>query len=62
MIHCGLCYNLIHVAGAKIVNEIFEPPPNTSTFFLLQKINEACPLGSYCPVAKLNKTTGICDP
>ncbi|XP_022143776.1 putative white-brown complex homolog protein 30 isoform X2 [Momordica charantia] len=21
-----------------------------------------CPLGSYCPVAKLNKTTGICDP
>ncbi|XP_015574815.1 putative white-brown complex homolog protein 30 [Ricinus communis] len=21
-----------------------------------------CPLGSYCPVAKLNKTTGVCDP
>ncbi|XP_071908261.1 ABC transporter G family member 28 [Coffea arabica] len=21
-----------------------------------------CPLGSYCPLAKLNKTTGICDP
>ncbi|KAG6604411.1 putative white-brown complex-like protein 30, partial [Cucurbita argyrosperma subsp. sororia] len=21
-----------------------------------------CPLGSYCPFAKLNKTTGICDP
>ncbi|KAK9115607.1 hypothetical protein Sjap_014554 [Stephania japonica] len=21
-----------------------------------------CPLGAYCPVAKLNKTTGICDP
>ncbi|KAK2974739.1 hypothetical protein RJ640_007166, partial [Escallonia rubra] len=21
-----------------------------------------CPLGSYCPSAKLNKTTGICDP
>ncbi|KAJ7972375.1 ABC transporter G family-like protein [Quillaja saponaria] len=21
-----------------------------------------CPLGSYCPMAKLNKTTGICDP
>ncbi|KAK9279562.1 hypothetical protein L1049_013241 [Liquidambar formosana] len=21
-----------------------------------------CPLGSYCPVAKLNKTTGICEP
>ncbi|KAI8014422.1 hypothetical protein LOK49_LG05G00734 [Camellia lanceoleosa] len=21
-----------------------------------------CPLGSYCPHAKLNKTTGICDP
>ncbi|XP_062165748.1 putative white-brown complex homolog protein 30 isoform X2 [Alnus glutinosa] len=23
---------------------------------------QACPLGSYCPRAKLNKTTGICDP
>ncbi|KAF5955243.1 hypothetical protein HYC85_008099 [Camellia sinensis] len=23
---------------------------------------KACPLGSYCPHAKLNKTTGICDP
>lgn len=22
----------------------------------------ACPLGAYCPRAKLNKTTGICDP
>ncbi|KAF3789380.1 putative white-brown complex-like protein 30 [Nymphaea thermarum] len=22
----------------------------------------ACPLGAYCPLAKLNKTTGICDP
>ncbi|XP_042476008.1 ABC transporter G family member 28-like isoform X2 [Macadamia integrifolia] len=21
-----------------------------------------CPLGAYCPLAKLNKTTGICDP
>ncbi|GFZ12813.1 ABC transporter family protein [Actinidia rufa] len=21
-----------------------------------------CPLGSYCPQAKLNKTTGVCDP
>ncbi|CAH9075261.1 unnamed protein product [Cuscuta europaea] len=21
-----------------------------------------CPLGSYCPVATLNKTTGVCDP
>ncbi|KAL3715239.1 hypothetical protein ACJRO7_007038 [Eucalyptus globulus] len=21
-----------------------------------------CPLGSYCPLAELNKTTGICDP
>ncbi|MQM07563.1 hypothetical protein Taro_040408 [Colocasia esculenta] len=21
-----------------------------------------CPLGSYCPAAKLNKTTGVCDP
>lgn len=21
-----------------------------------------CPLGSYCPSAKLNKTTGVCDP
>ncbi|KAK6163362.1 hypothetical protein DH2020_000226 [Rehmannia glutinosa] len=21
-----------------------------------------CPLGSYCPLAKLNKTTGVCDP
>ncbi|KAK6246884.1 hypothetical protein QUC31_018449 [Theobroma cacao] len=21
-----------------------------------------CPLGSYCPTAKLNKTTGVCDP
>ncbi|XP_058212810.1 putative white-brown complex homolog protein 30 [Rhododendron vialii] len=21
-----------------------------------------CPLGSYCPISKLNKTTGICDP
>ncbi|XP_050214446.1 ABC transporter G family member 28 [Mercurialis annua] len=21
-----------------------------------------CPLGSYCPASKLNKTTGICDP
>ncbi|KAI8573633.1 hypothetical protein RHMOL_Rhmol01G0292200 [Rhododendron molle] len=21
-----------------------------------------CPLGAYCPVAKLNKTTGVCDP
>ncbi|XP_059659443.1 ABC transporter G family member 28 [Cornus florida] len=21
-----------------------------------------CPLGSYCPLAKLNKTTGLCDP
>ncbi|OMO67395.1 ABC transporter-like protein [Corchorus capsularis] len=21
-----------------------------------------CPLGSYCPLAKFNKTTGICDP
>ncbi|WCJ34473.1 ABC transporter family protein [Euphorbia peplus] len=21
-----------------------------------------CPLGSYCPLAKLNQTTGICDP
>ncbi|KAJ8751449.1 hypothetical protein K2173_016659 [Erythroxylum novogranatense] len=21
-----------------------------------------CPLGAYCPVSKLNKTTGICDP
>ncbi|CAA0834044.1 ABC transporter G family member 28 [Striga hermonthica] len=21
-----------------------------------------CPLGSYCPVAKLNKTTSVCDP
>ncbi|KAK6942790.1 ABC transporter family G domain [Dillenia turbinata] len=21
-----------------------------------------CPLGSYCPLAKLNKTTGICEP
>lgn len=25
-------------------------------------VNKACPLGSYCPMAKLNKTTGICDP
>ncbi|KAM7257029.1 hypothetical protein ACFE04_012770 [Oxalis oulophora] len=23
---------------------------------------EACPLGAYCPLAKLNKTTGVCDP
>ncbi|XP_019052969.1 PREDICTED: ABC transporter G family member 28-like, partial [Nelumbo nucifera] len=22
----------------------------------------ACPLGSYCPLATLNKTTGVCDP
>ncbi|XP_077221770.1 ABC transporter G family member 28-like isoform X2 [Tasmannia lanceolata] len=22
----------------------------------------ACPLGAYCPLAKLNKTTGICEP
>ncbi|XP_043706528.1 ABC transporter G family member 28-like isoform X2 [Telopea speciosissima] len=21
-----------------------------------------CPLGAYCPLAKLNKTTGVCDP
>ncbi|KAL9264021.1 ABC transporter G family member 24-like protein, partial [Drosera capensis] len=21
-----------------------------------------CPLGAYCPVAKLNRTTGACDP
>ncbi|KAL8057646.1 hypothetical protein ABFX02_04G196700 [Erythranthe guttata] len=21
-----------------------------------------CPLGAYCPMAKLNKTTGVCDP
>ncbi|BAT95289.1 hypothetical protein VIGAN_08198600, partial [Vigna angularis var. angularis] len=21
-----------------------------------------CPLGSYCPLAKLNNATGICDP
>lgn len=23
---------------------------------------EACPLGSYCPLATLNKTTGVCEP
>ncbi|KAL0417697.1 UNVERIFIED_CONTAM: ABC transporter G family member 28 [Sesamum radiatum] len=23
---------------------------------------EACPLGSYCPQAKLNSSTGVCDP
>jgi len=23
---------------------------------------EACPLGSYCPIATLNKTTGVCEP
>nr|AIU41653.1 ABC transporter family protein [Hevea brasiliensis] len=24
--------------------------------------SEACPLGSYCPLAKLNNTTGVCEP
>lgn len=27
-----------------------------------QFVTEACPLGAYCPVAKLNKKSGICDP
>jgi len=29
---------------------------------LFSSVNEACPLGSYCPLAKLNPTTGVCDP
>ncbi|KAL5985251.1 ABC transporter G member 28 [Asimina triloba] len=28
----------------------------------LRTLDAACPLGAYCPLAKLNKTTGVCDP
>lgn len=31
-------------------------------FGLCNIVLEACPLGSYCPLAKLNKTTGVCEP
>lgn len=30
--------------------------------FFYSCIPAACPLGSYCPTAKLNRTTGVCDP
>ncbi|THG22222.1 hypothetical protein TEA_029208 [Camellia sinensis var. sinensis] len=28
----------------------------------LLRVRTSCPLGSYCPLAKLNETTGVCDP
>lgn len=31
-------------------------------FNLFCIVLQACPLGSYCPLATLNKTTGICEP
>lgn len=46
---------VIHFVIRDVDNDIW----NLITPFLL---NEACPLGSYCPRGKQNKTTGLCDP
>lgn len=52
---------LVTISGMSLVDEkqlLYYNVFNFSDFLL----NEACPLGSYCPLATLNETTGICDP
>lgn len=37
---------------------------NVVVVYLVKHVSflEACPLGSYCPLATINKTTGVCEP
>ena len=48
----------------EIPSRINDCQPCCEGFFCPQGLTcmITCPLGSYCPLAKLNSTTGVCDP
>lgn len=55
-------HNLVE---CKIQYPVFLMQLNITNFislFPLRIFIEACPLGAYCPAAKLNKSTGVCEP
>ncbi|KAK0583627.1 hypothetical protein LWI29_000441 [Acer saccharum] len=54
----GFCIKNVHADWKGAVNFI----GNLDFLTNCIKKTKACPLGSYCPLAKLNNATGICDP
>ncbi|POO01182.1 Phosphonate C-P lyase system [Trema orientale] len=62
---CSAGPNKVDLKNAKDVpSRISDCAPCCEGFFCPHGLTcmIPCPLGSYCPLAKLNKVTGVCDP